>query len=369
MANPTGIIVNNANYTNKDLSDIFQPKGSTQQTQLVGYQSNGVDLSNIFLYYSSGTKALQTNYAVNGVDLADKLAPKFFTFTEGTQTQVPIENLTVTGSSISYYMMKFTTTDVNTTYKFYPNIPIKVYQLFVVSGGGNGSYGQSGRFGGRGGEVKFFNNSSFTNYTTVSQGSSNVFTLTVGTGSILNVSGGQSSSSKFEGTMTPTVILDLVTDQVFGSLTNGTTNIFTTLRYGGAGGYGGTTNADGSIGTPGANGYGGGGGGGGSGVGKASSGLPSSGSNGGGNGGSNGGSNGANGSKGDDGVGPGGGSGGNGGAGGGSGKSGGGGGGGGGAGGYGGGGGGGGGTNINGGTSGSAGEGGSGVIILIFTPA
>ena len=139
MANPTGIVVNNGNYTNKALSTIFQPKGSATQSQLVGYQSKGVDLSQIFLYYTSGTKALATNYTVNGVDLADKFA-RFnpvpsFTFTQGTQPT--IETLTVSGNT--YYMMKFTTTNVNTTYKFYPTSSIKVYQLFVVSGGSNGS--------------------------------------------------------------------------------------------------------------------------------------------------------------------------------------------------------------------------------------
>jgi hypothetical protein len=56
MANPTGIVVNNGNYTNKDLSTIFQPKGSATQSQLVGYQSNGVDLSQIFYIIHQGQK-------------------------------------------------------------------------------------------------------------------------------------------------------------------------------------------------------------------------------------------------------------------------------------------------------------------------
>ena len=347
MANPTGIIVNNGNYTNTDLNVIFQPKGSATQSQLLDYQSKGVDLSQIFLYYTSGIKALATNYTVNVVDLKDIFA-RFnpvpsFTFTQGTQPT--IETLTVSG--YTYYMMKFTTSSANTTYQFYPNSDIYVYQLFVVSGGNNGIAGDAG---GKGGHVTGYNNNSLTAYTRVSKGPSNSFTLTVGAGN-------QESNSVFVGTTTPSTNLNYVANPINGSSGVGITNIFTNFVYGGAGGSN-ATNIPGSIGLP---GYSGGGGAGGNrwnyNTVVASGGSVGDGVNKGGNGGRGGGGLGRTGEPGQPGTGVGGGGGGAPTTGGG---------GGGGAGGFGGGGGGGGGGSTGNPAAGGGG-GGSGVIILIFT--
>ena len=243
MSTKTDYIVNNDNYTNKDLYDIFQPIEPATETITTGYKVNNQyfqnkDLGEIFLGYTSGgTKANDTGYEVNGSDLANIIAPislvPSFTFTQVTQgTQPTIETLTVSGSSISYYMMKFTTTNVNTTYKFYPNSSIKVYQLFVVSGGENGGSGginpSPGGSGGKGGQVLFYNNTSFITYTSVSGGSSNDFTLSVGTGANSSTSS-LSNTSVFTFTANPTD----------GSSSSGTRNIFTNYVYGSPGGNGG----------------------------------------------------------------------------------------------------------------------------------
>jgi hypothetical protein len=101
------IIVNNGNYTNKDLYAIFQPYSSGTQTP-TNYRVNNQsfanqDLSQIFQIYSSGTKANPTGIIVNNSnyinkDLADvfapiTLGPPTFTFTQGTQPT--IQTLTV----------------------------------------------------------------------------------------------------------------------------------------------------------------------------------------------------------------------------------------------------------------------------------
>jgi hypothetical protein len=342
MSTQTGYIVNNGNYANKDLYTIFQPytSGATGTTN---YKVNNAyftnkDLGEIFQSYTSGTKASATGYTVNGNDLCNIIAPisliPTFTFTQGTQPT--IETLTVSGNT--YYMMKFTTTNVNTTYNFYPNSSIKVYQLFVVSGGSNGASST----GGRGGQVLSYNNASLTTFTTVSGGSSNVFTLTVGRGT-------NNSTSSFVGTKTPTATnFNFTAIPSNGSTGNGRTNIFTLLPYGGAGGAIGITGLNSQNG---GNGFlGGGGGGGGAGGGGFYGGTSGgSGSNGGGNGGP--GYFSSTGDPGTNGAAPGGGAGG---AGGGSGGNGG---GGGGAGAFGGG----------GGAGATGGGGGSGVILLIFT--
>ena len=79
MATRTDYVVNNSNYTNKDLYEIFQPIGSTTPTTNTGYKVNNpyfqnMDLANIFQGYVSGTKGNPTGYKIsNGNDLSDVL--------------------------------------------------------------------------------------------------------------------------------------------------------------------------------------------------------------------------------------------------------------------------------------------------------
>ena len=319
---------------NKDLGQIFTPFGYDSTT--TGYKtSNGTDLGSLFA---------QKN----------KVVP---TFTNIGETILPsVEEITVSGNK--YYIMTFTsggTTD--TVYKFYPNGAIKVHQLFVVSGGINGS----GRSGGRGGKVAFSQNDSFTAFQTISGGSTaNRFEITVG-GSGATEPGQRSSIGQWFGTYDYVYSLEILastgsTLYNYGNTGDGILNIFTNSYYGGAGGNGGDRSVGG-------NGYNGGGGGGGGGW-LAGVGSYSAGTGGGGGGGAGGASFISFGGTGVTGTGIGGGAGGSGGGDGYTlGYSGGGGGGGGGAGGRGGGGGG-------GGVGGSnPGKGGSGVVILIFRRA
>jgi hypothetical protein len=357
MSKKTDYIANNDNYTNKDLYDIFQPIGSATQNITTGYKVNNSDFQNkdlgeIFLGYTTGAKkAKVTGYKVDGIDLADKLERVSPSFTKATDSADLPAIETLNGFE-NYFMMKFTTTNVNTTYKFYPNTPINVYQLFVVGGGGTG--GKAGGFesqiyGGRGGLVTGYNYNitSVGNYTTVSNGPSNLFTLIVGTGN-------QDSKSEFVGTTAPTTSLDFTATGRGGSSNDGTTNFFTNLPYGGAGGSG-----NWNLPIQRKNGYSGGGGGAGGSYHSSNAAYYVAGGQ-----GANGGGNGGRGNSdpilavnGSPGSGPGGGAAG-------LAQSGGGGGGGGGAGGYGGGGGGGG---FASNTQSGGGGGGSGVIILIFT--
>ena len=323
---------NSAAY-NKDLGQIFTPFVYDPIT--TGYNtSTGTDLGSLFA---------QKNKTFNFINI-------------GTTPLPLVEEITV--SNTKYYIMTFTSSGTtDTVYKFYPTgAAIKVHQLFVVSGGINGS----GTSGGRGGRVAFSQNDSFTAFQTISGGSTaNRFEITVG-GSGATGPGQRSSIGRWYGPYDYVYNLEILastgsTQNNFGNTGDGILNIFTNSYYGGAGG-------NSSGGAVGGGGYKGGGGGGGGSVNALGGGRFSSMGggagdvNGGGAGGASGGGLGSisSGSSGTNGSGVGGGGGG---GGGGSGS-------GGGGGGGGGGGRGGGGGGSSGG--GSPGEGGSGVVILIF---
>jgi hypothetical protein len=80
MSNNTGFIVNNGNYTNKDLIRIFAPYTSGTQASATGFIVNNVfysnkDLNTILAPYTSGTKASATGYYCQLADLNTIFAP------------------------------------------------------------------------------------------------------------------------------------------------------------------------------------------------------------------------------------------------------------------------------------------------------
>jgi len=126
--------------------------------------------------------------------------------------------------------MKFTTTNVNTTYSFYPNVPINVYQLFVVGGGApGGDSRQRYNTGGFGGQITGYNYSitSITDYIRVPSGNQNIFNFIVGAG-----------NNDSTTTFTNALIQNYTAKSGGNDYTNyyNKQNLFTNLIYGGMGG-------------------------------------------------------------------------------------------------------------------------------------
>ena len=263
MATRTKYVVNNSNYTNKDLYEIFQPIGSSKTTTITGYKVNNPyfqnnDLGEIFLNYSTGgEKANPTGYKIsNGNDLSDVLAPisnvPTFTFTQlPTGATAPTATKIKTVDNVDYYMVMFEFTGGDGTYVFYPNYNINVYQLFVVAAGQPGRTGRSsGGLGGTGGKVTGYNFDS-TNVgisRTVVGGSSSSFNFLAG-----SFAGTGSFPGNTRTSLSGTTTWDYTTYEA-GSAGIGILNYYTGYYYGGAGGNGGGS---------GGAGYSGGGGGGG----------------------------------------------------------------------------------------------------------
>ena len=254
MSNPTGFKINN----NIDLASIFYSPNTSGiiTTNFVSNLSpyNNTDLGSIFNGYTSGAKAANTNYIYNGNDLSNYFQYFPFTFSTASDTY-NLSGLSYGGQNYNMIQFNCTSSTTSSSFVFYPNIDITIYQLFLVAGGTDGTTtldNQGNYLGGNGGEVLIPINiaTSITANTqiNITVGSGNQNTSAIITNSI-NVTAISGNGAKGGG--------NLVSGSYIYNGQDGTQNVFTTLYYGGGGGAGGNVYEGGGNG-----GLGGGGGGG-----------------------------------------------------------------------------------------------------------
>ena len=189
MANPTGFIVNNANYTNKDLNTIFSPYVSGTQATATGYIVNNAnytnkDLNTIFAPYVSGTQATATGYICS--------TTLSVTVTGGSYYYIS----TTPSNGYNYLLIYLPGTGTTTYTVTFSGLNTFKVGLLVIGGGGGG--GASGSYyngyGGAGGGV----------YYTPQQ--NNGFTFTNSTYTVVIGGGGRRNSSSAENTGSSTTV-------------------------------------------------------------------------------------------------------------------------------------------------------------------
>jgi hypothetical protein len=141
----TNIKINNSNYANVDLADIFAPYVSGTKASISNMIVNGADLNELFQRYQSGFTTLPTNLSVGANDLITR-----FSNISSTLNRYPPAGLTSNATTLSGYSYgngRYTVTasfsrnnSANNYVSFGYNDGANGWQLTGVSGAPRGFY-------------------------------------------------------------------------------------------------------------------------------------------------------------------------------------------------------------------------------------